>query len=148
MSKTCQRRRIRIKTSTNRKGREREEIREREKKITTSSQCVELHLLVLGNPSGTVAISGLSDGFVLGAWLVGWVRCTARGVSAFGSARTDQMFCLIFLPRTTGAYSTPETARDQSDAYLYLMLMAFFNNKQQDAASVCAPCVRSLRPTP
>jgi hypothetical protein len=41
-----------------------------------SSQCVELHLLVLGNPSGTVAIWSV-DGFVLGA--VGAVH-RARGV--------------------------------------------------------------------
>lgn len=36
-------------------------------------------------------------------WMDGLVRCTARGVSAFGCARTDQTFCLIFLPRRTGA---------------------------------------------
>jgi len=51
------------------------------------------------------------------------------------------MFCLTFLPRTTGACTGPEGARDQSDAYL--MLMAFFNNGKI-AASVYEPSIRFL----
>jgi hypothetical protein len=40
-------------------------------------------------------------------WLVGWVGCgePLHGASGFGCVRTDQTFCLIFLPRTTGAYT-------------------------------------------
>jgi hypothetical protein len=73
----------------------------------------------------------------------GWmtVRCTARGVSALGRAK-DRSDVLFDLSAADGRrlYS-PESARDQSDAYL--MLMASFN-KSKLAASAYAPCVRLL----
>ncbi len=82
-------------------------------------------------------------------WLAGWLcgePCTTRGrlIRVCARARTDQTFCLIFLPRRTGRrLYLPKSTRDQSDAYL--MLTDF----QQQDCGLRARAMHSFpRPTP
>ncbi|KAI0003003.1 hypothetical protein BJV74DRAFT_814816, partial [Russula compacta] len=118
---------VRAKTFRRRRKRKIRRIAEREGdriKNTKSPQYVESYLLISGYPSGTVASVGWLDGAVNRARGVRFRACEDRSDVLFDlSAAEDRR---LF---------TPESARDQSEAYL--MLMPFFNN-----STLQPPCMR------